>query len=146
MGLFYLLHEYTNRYYPDFSLGKKFARITILGFILYYIAYFIAPLYFTNYADRIQHFIIRLAIVDVIASSIFYGGFFNSVSLWTTGKAARPDLELEVLDTQNAINADNNCFESHEPLQPHEPPEIFDRMNGPVSPVSLNPINYEEIQ
>lgn len=86
MGIFYLLHEYTERYHPDYPIGKKFARTIILGFIFYYIAYFLMPLYFVGFGPRIQHFLKYLIIVDIMSSSIFYGGMLNSLSFWSTGK------------------------------------------------------------
>jgi hypothetical protein len=97
MGIFYLLHEYTERYHPTFSLGKKFARTAILGFIIYYMLYFIVPLYYTQYAHRIQHFLRYLIVVDILASSIFYGGMLNSISFWSTGKSL--DRTVSVEDT-----------------------------------------------
>lgn len=95
MGLFYLLHEYTERYHPDFTLGKKFARTVILGFVFYYVIYFILPLYVPMDVHRLQHFIRYLIVVDVLASSIFYGGMLNSISFWSTGKTVRPPHELQ---------------------------------------------------
>jgi hypothetical protein len=100
MGVFYLLHEYTERYYPNSSLGKKFARTAILGFIIYYMLYFIAPLYYVGYASRIQHFLRYLIVVDSLASSVFYGGMLNSISFWSTGKSL--DRSVSLQDTPNA--------------------------------------------
>lgn len=115
MGFFYLLHEYTERYHPDFSLGKKFARTAILGFIFYYIVYFIVPNYIPERSSRIQHFLRYLIVVDILASSIFYGGMLNSISFWSTGRPViqplidgaqyGPDLSETEETEENAENA-----------------------------------------
>ena len=102
MGVFYLLHEYTERYHPDFTLGKKFARTVILGFIFYYILYFIVPNYIdSNYANRMRHFIRYLIVIDLIASSIFYGGVLNGISFWTRGAPVVADLAREAFTGEN---------------------------------------------
>ncbi len=84
--ILYLLHEYTEKYYPNYPMGKKFARTVILGFIVYYLIYFVVPLYFVDNRERIQHFTRWLILIDALASSVFYGGFLNGLSWWGTGK------------------------------------------------------------
>jgi hypothetical protein len=111
MGIFYLLHEYTERYHPDYPLGKKFARTIILGFIFYYIAYFLMPLYFVGFGPRIQHFLKYLIIVDIMSSSIFYGGILNSLSFWSTGKQMDEFRSVKYnddIDISLPINEDND--------------------------------------
>lgn len=123
MGIFYLLHEYTERYHPDFPIGKKFARTAILGFIFYYILYFILPLWepLKGKRDRIQHFLKYMVVVDIMASSIFYGGFLNSVSFWSTGKSVK---ELEDLEDVGITCGQWNGNPSYELRQEPQDPQV----------------------
>ena len=85
MGVFYLFHEHFS--IPG-DLGKTFARTAIIGMIVYYVLYFIVPLYVgvSEYiVFRWQHFLRRLIFVDILASSIFYGGLIGSIAFWSTG-------------------------------------------------------------
>ena len=132
--IFYLLHEYVDRYHRnDFSLGKKFARTAILGFIIYYVLYFIIPLYIPqNLVYRAQHFLRYAIVVDILASSIFYGGMLNSISFWSTGtrlpssstqpqpQSMRPKVNSiketidNILDESNKLNEDPAKWSSDE--------------------------------
>ena len=113
MGFFYLLHEYADRYHSNYPLGKKFARTVILGFIFYYLVYFVLPLYIPpNFSDRFQHFIKYLIVVDIIASSIFYGGVLNGISFWSRGAPIVADLmtnndDDEVIILGNSVDDPN---------------------------------------
>jgi len=107
--IFYLLHEYTDLCHPDYPLGKKFARTAILGFIIYYVLYFVIPLYAGSFAPRLQHFLKYLVIIDILASSIFYGGIFNSLSFWSTGETvAWSTLSDKRLDAEPIDRIENN--------------------------------------
>lgn len=104
MGFFYLLHEYAERYHSNYPIGKKFARTVILGFIFYYITYFIVPLYFPqSYTYRVQHFLRYLIVIDIIASSIFYGGVLNGLSFWSKALPIAADLMENTTDDENII-------------------------------------------
>jgi hypothetical protein len=108
MGVFYILNEYSERYHPNISLGKKFARTVILGFIFYYLLYFILPLWIPERSSRIQHFLRYLIVVDIISSSIFYGGMLNSISFWSTGKT------INIPQEDSSESEDSGSLESEE--------------------------------
>lgn len=117
MAVFYLLHEYYEKYNSDINIGKRFARITIIGFIIYYILYFSQPLdwYYT------RKFVWNLIKIDIIASSIFYGGIFGLGEYCSVGtqhiktqaikKGHRDHIEEineQIIDIDNQINQIEN--------------------------------------
>lgn len=114
MGLFYLLHEYADRYHSDYPLGRKFARTVILGSIFYYLLYFVLPLYLPpNYSSQLQHFLRYFIIVDIVASSIFYGGVLNGLSFWSRGTTSNGSPSNDgvfprVVNVLNSITNDND--------------------------------------
>ena len=78
-----------------------------------------------GHKDRIQHFLKYLIVIDILGSSIFYGGVLNSLSFWSTGEknlfqktaertAAAADEVEEHKDIfkQNLDNIDDDVYSS----------------------------------
>ena len=71
---------------PNIDIGKRFARVLILGFIVYYIIWFGIISCFNRYQYRLRHFFKCLIYLDIIATCVFYGGIFNSIWAFVHGK------------------------------------------------------------
>lgn len=83
--IFYLFHEM----FEGLEIGKRFARVLILGFVTYYIIWFGIVPSLGGIMARMYHFIKLLIYVDLMATCVFYGGIFNSIWAFVQGKFKR---------------------------------------------------------
>jgi hypothetical protein len=68
------------------EIGKRFARVLILGFVAYYIIWFGVIPILGSIRDRMYHFIKLLIYVDLMSTCLFYVGIFNSIWAFVHGK------------------------------------------------------------
>lgn len=82
MAIIYLMHEIYDYLYPEhnndaYELGKKFARITLIAFLFYYLVYFSFPI-----GSNQRHFLKRMILVDSASSVVYYGGLLQLFGFW----------------------------------------------------------------
>lgn len=101
MAIFYILHEIHETMFPNVSKGKEFARVLIIGFLIYYVIYFSAPI-----SSRVRHFFERIVFVDIIASTIFYGGMMKYIRFFGDNTQDISTSEISEKDTEISESCD----------------------------------------
>lgn len=106
MAIIYILHEIYDQIFKVENiedLGKKFARIAIISFLIYYLVYFYFPI-----GSRERHFFKRLIIVDVLSSVVFYGGLLKTAWFWLNGETKKEPLKEPIEDPVEEKVVSNN--------------------------------------